>query len=210
VSEYGAILRGLRMQRGCTRSELAAAAHISEGAIRDYEQGKREPSFANVVRLARALRATVETFVPAVDVADVYVLSQRDSRYSTLTFGMHKGKRLNNVPEDYLHWLLRERPRQLKPAQVAEIEALIGRLHSPTSRERRPPTPEVEPLPFGKPVRRGKTRAQSRASGSSDAADRLTPDPSVFGPAPLTDDEVIARLKRERMGKLTPGPDVFG
>jgi transcriptional regulator with XRE-family HTH domain len=54
MASYGDFLRRTRNKGGWLRREVAAAAGIPEGAIRDYERGTRLPSFEAALRLAVA------------------------------------------------------------------------------------------------------------------------------------------------------------
>ena len=64
---FGARLKALREQRGLTQAKLAEAAGISLGAVRNYEQGLREPSLAAGVKLARALGIRLDVLAEGVD-----------------------------------------------------------------------------------------------------------------------------------------------
>lgn len=55
-----------------------------------------------------------------------YLAKQEKDLAHTLHFGMHRGRTLAEVPVDYLIWLERERPRILRPAQLAEVQRLIA------------------------------------------------------------------------------------
>jgi transcriptional regulator with XRE-family HTH domain len=59
-------LKELRLKAGLSQSELAAASGRGLGAIRDYEQGKREPSLRAAVSLAEALGCSVSKFADSV------------------------------------------------------------------------------------------------------------------------------------------------
>jgi transcriptional regulator with XRE-family HTH domain len=63
-------LRQLRTARGVTQAGLAAASGVSLGAVRDYEQGKKEPSAGNLVRLAQALGVTLDELAQGVEWAE--------------------------------------------------------------------------------------------------------------------------------------------
>jgi transcriptional regulator with XRE-family HTH domain len=60
-------LRGLREAAGLTQAALADAAGLSLGAVRNYEQGIREPYWAAVFKLADALGVSCEAFRDCVD-----------------------------------------------------------------------------------------------------------------------------------------------
>ena len=57
-------LRSLREQAGMTQQQLAEAAEIPLGTLRDYEQGKRrhDPSLATAVKLADAMGTDCRAF----------------------------------------------------------------------------------------------------------------------------------------------------
>jgi transcriptional regulator with XRE-family HTH domain len=62
ASSFGAQLRKLREKEGITREELAKRAGVSGAAISRIEQGKREPGWETVIKLARALGVSVSAF----------------------------------------------------------------------------------------------------------------------------------------------------
>src|SRR5437763_1876333 len=55
-------LRELREGAGMTQAELALASGLPLGAIRNYEQGQREPLWDVVFRLAAAMKVGCEAF----------------------------------------------------------------------------------------------------------------------------------------------------
>jgi transcriptional regulator with XRE-family HTH domain len=55
-------LRELREKAGLTQAQLAEAADLPLGSIRNYEQGQREPYWRVVFRLADALGADCRAF----------------------------------------------------------------------------------------------------------------------------------------------------
>lgn len=55
-------LRDLREARGVSRQQLADVSGISRGAIRNYEQALREPTFDTVCKMADALGVSLEEF----------------------------------------------------------------------------------------------------------------------------------------------------
>ena len=59
-------LRELREAAGISREELALTSGLKRGTIRDYEQGKREPSLRSAVKLAGALGADCRVFAECV------------------------------------------------------------------------------------------------------------------------------------------------
>jgi transcriptional regulator with XRE-family HTH domain len=66
VATFGELLRRRREAAGLTRRDLAAASGVPFGTLRQYEDGRRSPSFANAVRLARALGLGLDTFAGCV------------------------------------------------------------------------------------------------------------------------------------------------
>jgi transcriptional regulator with XRE-family HTH domain len=66
---FAAKLKALREEKGLTQEQLATAAVIPIGTLRDYEQGKRrdDPALSTAVKLARALGVGVEVFADCVE-----------------------------------------------------------------------------------------------------------------------------------------------
>jgi transcriptional regulator with XRE-family HTH domain len=61
-------LKELRDAGGMTQEQLAQAAGMSVGNVRNYEQGIRLPTFPVVVKLAKALGTDCTTFADCTDV----------------------------------------------------------------------------------------------------------------------------------------------
>jgi putative transcriptional regulator len=59
---FGEKLRQLRAEAGLTQDELSDKAGVSLGAIRNYEQGIREPYWDTAFRMAQALGVSCEAF----------------------------------------------------------------------------------------------------------------------------------------------------
>lgn len=55
-------LRELRDAKGLSEAKLAEASGIPFGTVHVYAIGRRKPSFASVVKLAKALGVTCEAF----------------------------------------------------------------------------------------------------------------------------------------------------
>lgn len=55
-------LRQLREAAGLSQEALARAMGMSVGIVRDYEQGRKEPSMRSVFKLARALGVDCRAF----------------------------------------------------------------------------------------------------------------------------------------------------
>jgi transcriptional regulator with XRE-family HTH domain len=144
---FGNVMRTYRERGGYSRRELAEASGLAEGTVRDYELGKRSPSFEAVCRLALALGVKVQVFVGVMDLTGAFRLPSRPPRFSILTFGRYKGQRLNEVPADDLEWLIRDRPRLLQTGQVG------------TGRRPSFPCPSggSAVVPAGSPRRRGRS-----------------------------------------------------
>ena len=62
-------LRELRDAKGLSEAKLAAASGIPFGTVHVYSIGRRKPSFAAVVKLAKALGVTCEAFAECDDIA---------------------------------------------------------------------------------------------------------------------------------------------
>ncbi len=60
--KFGAKLQELRQQAALSQPDFAERVGLSVGAVRDYEQGRRLPSWPVIVRLAHALKVTVDEF----------------------------------------------------------------------------------------------------------------------------------------------------
>jgi transcriptional regulator with XRE-family HTH domain len=56
------VLRDLRKQAGMTQEELAKKAGVPLPSLRGHEQGQRIPSWASVVKLAKALSVSTDAF----------------------------------------------------------------------------------------------------------------------------------------------------
>lgn len=62
----GQRLKRLRDDAGLSQEQLAAAAEVPVGSLRNYEQGRRVPSVLIAARLARALSVTLDTLAGSV------------------------------------------------------------------------------------------------------------------------------------------------
>jgi len=62
-------LRELRDAKGLSEARLADASGIPFGTVHVYSIGRRKPSFAAVVKLAKALGVTCEAFAECEDIA---------------------------------------------------------------------------------------------------------------------------------------------
>lgn len=60
-------LRDLRLEQGISQNQLSQLAGMSRTGLRHIESGSVLPSFANVVRLARALNAPLEELTREAD-----------------------------------------------------------------------------------------------------------------------------------------------
>jgi transcriptional regulator with XRE-family HTH domain len=63
-------LRQLRAAAGLSEARLALASGVSFSSVHEYGLGRRKPSFAAVVRMARALGVTCEAFADCEDIAE--------------------------------------------------------------------------------------------------------------------------------------------
>lgn len=62
-------LRELRDAAGLSEAKLATASGVPFGTVHEYGLGRRKPSFAAVVKIAKALGVTCEAFAECDDVA---------------------------------------------------------------------------------------------------------------------------------------------
>ncbi|QJW93117.1 helix-turn-helix domain-containing protein [Frigoriglobus tundricola] len=62
-------LRELRDAKGLSEAKLADASGLPFGTVHVYAIGRRRPSFAAVVKLAKALGVTCEAFAECDDIA---------------------------------------------------------------------------------------------------------------------------------------------
>jgi transcriptional regulator with XRE-family HTH domain len=62
-------LRELRDAKGLSEAKLADSSGVPFGTIHEYGLGRRKPSFAAVVKLAKALGVTCEAFAECDDIA---------------------------------------------------------------------------------------------------------------------------------------------
>jgi transcriptional regulator with XRE-family HTH domain len=65
ASYFGKRLKELRAQAGLTQEQLAGRSNFSQAGIADLEQGRRDPSWSTVLRLAHALGVTPNEFTQA-------------------------------------------------------------------------------------------------------------------------------------------------
>ena len=64
---FGEVLKVLRDRADMTQAELSRDAGLSLGIVRDYEQGRKEPSLRSACLLADALGVSVEAFRACLD-----------------------------------------------------------------------------------------------------------------------------------------------
>jgi len=57
-------LKDLRQKAGLSQPELAEAAQVPVGTLRMLEQGRREPTFSTLLKLARGLGVKLSAFEP--------------------------------------------------------------------------------------------------------------------------------------------------
>jgi transcriptional regulator with XRE-family HTH domain len=63
--EFSDKLRQLRGKAGLSRGALAEASSLARGTIRDYEQGKRQPTLQSAAKLAAALGVYLDALATA-------------------------------------------------------------------------------------------------------------------------------------------------
>lgn len=60
MSKYASRLKDLRKKNWLTQADIAKEIGISQGSYANWENGKREPSLENVVRLAKLFGVTTD------------------------------------------------------------------------------------------------------------------------------------------------------
>jgi transcriptional regulator with XRE-family HTH domain len=82
MDTFGDRLKTIRQQAGLTQEQLAEMSGLSLGAVREYEQHKRDPMLSNAVKLARALKQPLEAFIPddGADAAPVKAKTAKRSK----------------------------------------------------------------------------------------------------------------------------------
>ena len=60
MTDFSKNLKKLRKRKGFSQARLAKAVHYGHTAIANYENGRCEPSFDTLIRLAAALDATTD------------------------------------------------------------------------------------------------------------------------------------------------------
>lgn len=70
----------------------------------------------------------LELAFPDCLVAGAFRLPPRLQRvpYSRIMFGRYKGRRMDELPGDYLEWLLKEQPKKLRPGQLEEAAKIVN------------------------------------------------------------------------------------
>jgi transcriptional regulator with XRE-family HTH domain len=63
---FAEVLKQLRADAGLTQAALSAASGVSLGIIREYEQGRKEPSLRTAAKLAHALDVSVAVLARGV------------------------------------------------------------------------------------------------------------------------------------------------
>jgi transcriptional regulator with XRE-family HTH domain len=84
-------LRELREAAGLTQAALADASGLSLGAVRNYEQGIREPYWSAIFKLADALGVSCEAFRGCADSTDEHARTQ--GRLKTTSAAAKKSQR---------------------------------------------------------------------------------------------------------------------
>jgi transcriptional regulator with XRE-family HTH domain len=64
---FGKRLRELRNEAGLSQPALAEAAGVGLSTLRDFEQGRREPTLGTLVKLAAGLGVSLAAFDPPAD-----------------------------------------------------------------------------------------------------------------------------------------------
>lgn len=63
-------LRNIRLQRGLTQTELAERLQTSQSSITSWENGRREPDFRTIQRLADFFNVPITALLPSDDTVD--------------------------------------------------------------------------------------------------------------------------------------------
>lgn len=73
-------LRNLRLQRGMTQMQLAESLNTSQSAITSWENGRREPDFRTIRKIADFFHVPMTALLPSTDAIDMdYVNSVAES-----------------------------------------------------------------------------------------------------------------------------------
>ena len=86
-------LKELREQAGLSQPQLAAASGLPVGSIRQYEQGRRDPLWQVLFKLAEALGVSSEAFRDCIDAGPVDAPSASRGRLRKTDAGQSKRKR---------------------------------------------------------------------------------------------------------------------
>lgn len=77
---FPAKLKNLRLQHGLTQMELAEKLKTSQSSITGWEQGRREPDFRTIQRIAEFFNVPMSALLPSEDnVTDDYVAAVAES-----------------------------------------------------------------------------------------------------------------------------------
>ena len=70
-------LKEFRVLKNLSRKEVAESLNISVNAIEKYENGKAEPSIANLIKLAKLFGVSVDTLIGNdADILDLTILDE--------------------------------------------------------------------------------------------------------------------------------------
>ena len=70
-------LKEYRVLKNLSRKEVAESLNISVNAIEKYENGKAEPSIANLIKLAKLFGVSVDTLIGNdADILDLTILDE--------------------------------------------------------------------------------------------------------------------------------------
>jgi len=90
--KMGELIRKARLEAGISQSELAKFVYVSQAAISDMENGKREVSSTELLAMSVKLRKPIIYFFP-----ESYVREEEQSKLSPLYQELViQGKRLSN------------------------------------------------------------------------------------------------------------------
>lgn len=77
--DFSKTFKALRKKRGLTQKELAEILNVSQNAIYNWENGKREPSLKMIENIANALNVSIETLI-GLDMLGKKFLSESNSK----------------------------------------------------------------------------------------------------------------------------------
>ncbi len=88
MANFSSNLKTLRIERGKTQKELANSLNVSQNAIYNWENGKREPNLDMIQKIAKTLEVTEQELLGYSDkeymLYNAYKEAESDERESSL------------------------------------------------------------------------------------------------------------------------------